>query len=308
MSRQWNQNPVREWVRKAIRGILPDGVRRTIRYSPFFVRHRSTAVNVYHCTVQRTASQWVRGVLSDHRVHRFSGLKPYHHYDRFPRGFDPRPLESRPFGEALPRRTVATPLYAGYSDYRSLPKPRTYRTFFVMRDPRDIVTSWYFAMKKSHRTMDGALTPIRKELERLDRVEGMLHALHLLEENTGMFEALRSWVSEEARQDDSVLLVRFEDLTGAGNLPTFRKLMDHCDIAIPDGTLAELLRDHSFERLTGRSRGEEDEESHLRKGVHGDWRNHFTDEIHDAFREATGDLVESLGYRPAESVRSGDAG
>lgn len=306
MSDEKGKGPVIQMVRKGIREVLPDRLRRAIRYSPLFVSHRSTAVNVYHCTVQRTASRWLRGVLSDVRVHRFSGLRPYDHHARLPRGFDPRPLTKRPFEEALPRRRLVTPLYVGYSDYRSIPKPETVRTFFVMLDPRDIVTSWYFAMKKSHKSLDGALTPIREELNRLGRVEGMLHAIDLLEENTGMFEALGSWVSDEARKDEAVLLIRFEDITGDGNFSTFRRLMDHCDIAIPDDTLSELLEDHSFERLTGRSRGDADEESHMRKGVHGDWRNHFTDEIQERFREATGDLVRAMGYREIERRSSGE--
>jgi hypothetical protein len=36
--------------------------------------------------------------------------------------------------------------------------------------------------------------------------------------------------------------------------------------------------------------------SHYRKGKPGDWRNHFDDDIHEAFAAATGDLIELLGY------------
>jgi hypothetical protein len=46
----------------------------------------------------------------------------------------------------------------------------------------------------------------------------------------------------------------------------------------------------------GRKIGEEDEKSHYRKGIAGDWRNHLTDDHVKLFRKCHGDLVERLGY------------
>lgn len=53
----------------------------------------------------------------------------------------------------------------------------------------------------------------------------------------------------------------------------------------------------SFENLAGgRVVGQEDQNSHYRRGIAGDWRNHFTDTHIAAFRDRYGDLVEKLGY------------
>ena len=50
-----------------------------------------------------------------------------------------------------------------------------------------------------------------------------------------------------------------------------------------------------FEANTkGRRAGVEDTASHYRKGVAGDWENHFDDEVTATFREVTGDLLEAL--------------
>ena len=64
---------------------------------------------------------------------------------------------------------------------------------------------------------------------------------------------------------------------------------------------AEQVRDAviacRFESLTGgRSRGQEDVESHERKGVAGDWRNHFTGRITSAFERRFGELLIATRY------------
>lgn len=51
-----------------------------------------------------------------------------------------------------------------------------------------------------------------------------------------------------------------------------------------------------FKRASGRTDGAEDRSSFLRKGVAGDWRNHFSAEAGQAFDDVTGDALISLGY------------
>ncbi|MBV1853687.1 sulfotransferase domain-containing protein [Catellatospora tritici] len=79
--------------------------------------------------------------------------------------------------------------------------------------------------------------------------------------------------------------------------------------ALPWPTLGRLPRayvplavgHHTFTRLSYSDRrpGEVDEMNHYRKGVPGDWRNHFTERHRSAFRARYGDLAERLGY-PAD--------
>ena len=58
-----------------------------------------------------------------------------------------------------------------------------------------------------------------------------------------------------------------------------------------------MVHDNRFETKTaGRKEGEEDVTSHYRKGVAGDWRNHFTQAHVDEFKTRYGDLLVRLGY------------
>jgi hypothetical protein len=58
-------------------------------------------------------------------------------------------------------------------------------------------------------------------------------------------------------------------------------------------------------KAKGRRAGEENVQSHYRKGVAGDWINHFTPEHVEAFKERFGDLVQRLGYETEDDWGAG---
>jgi hypothetical protein len=52
-----------------------------------------------------------------------------------------------------------------------------------------------------------------------------------------------------------------------------------------------------FKKYSGwRDQGMEDQYSHYRKGMPGDWKNYFNRDITDYFQIKTGDLLAVLGY------------
>jgi hypothetical protein len=252
------------------------------------VLHQSVHQNIYHCTVQKSASQWIRRLLSDPRIRRYSGLESYQYQQQLPGKFDPRKLTDRRFVTAFPESTIATPLYVDYEGFASIPKPQRYKAFFVMRDPRDIVVSWYFSTKLSHKAQ-GDIERVRQELLRLTEVDGLRFSIDWLADY-GLFGAQRSWLNAPSR-DANVLLVRYEDLIGADQQSHIERLMLHCDIPISCDELGVVLAEYSFEQLSGRRRGNEDAHAHYRKGVAGDWLNHFDAAVHRHFHDVAGDLL-----------------
>ena len=59
---------------------------------------------------------------------------------------------------------------------------------------------------------------------------------------------------------------------------------------------AAIVDKFSFKRQTGRRAGTEDRKSFLRKGVAGDWVNHFDRSAGERFDQLAGDLLVELGY------------
>lgn len=236
--------------------------------------------NIYHCTVHKTGSQWIKALFSDPLVYQYSGLLPY----------DPRFYRKRQ-PPVIPPGRAALALFYPYKRFQAIAKPEKYRAFFVIRDPRDIVVSSYFSLRNSHAPM-GDIPTMRKILQGKPMKEGLLDVISRLSER-GLFSRLRSW--RLAPASETIRLFRYEELTGEHQLDEMDRLMRHCGISIPSSELAELLSRYSFSKMRS-DRESTGTISHYRKGKAGDWRNHFDDEIYDAFTAATGDLVELLGY------------
>ncbi len=265
------------------------------------IAHRSPFGNLYHCCTQKTASQWFRLVLCDPAVFKYTGLEAYtfaqvearyfagdttldKFYQQMYHGF-PERIEA-------PKQTVAH-LYAGYSTFQAIPKPRNYRAFFVLRDPRDIVVSWYYSARFSHPNFPG-LETLRHRLESLNLEDGLKASIDSLLA-WGVFDGQASWVAASGN-DANARVFRYEDFV-KDNYEFLEVLFGYLEIGVPNSVLRELCVRHKFERYShGRCKGEEDPQSHYRIGLAGDWARLFTSSVSAYFQGATGDLLATLGY------------
>ncbi len=171
------------------------------------------------------------------------------------------------------------------------------RGFHVMRDPRDIVVSGYFSHRNSH-PLDGwpALTVHRDRLRSISKIDGLLVEMDFLRP---IFEMMRQWEPLPLVRE-----VRFEELI-RNPVETFDAIFTHLQIVpmrIDEAALREIVDCQSFARMSGgRTPGEENAGHHFRKGVPGDWRNHFTPAHIEYFKERYNPLLLKLGYERDEN-------
>ena len=250
---------------------------RVTQYSPYD--------NIYHCCTQKTASQWFKKIFSDPIFYQYTGLEVYP-FKQFPARF-----QDAHFDKALPKRTVGTHLYIDYPTYTSILKPEKYKTFFILRDPRDIVVSWYFSVFYSH-PENKIISDIRQKLKRLSSSEGLKYSIAYLEEN-GLFEGQKSWAKRGGQQ---LKVFKYEELA-KDNLSFLNQLFAFLEINIPQEKITILYEKHQFSKYSGgRSQGVEDLQAHYRKGFPGDWKSHFDSSTKTYFQKVTKDLLGQLNY------------
>ncbi len=75
-----------------------------------------------------------------------------------------------------------------------------------------------------------------------------------------------------------------------------RSLLDYLDLPCDEALLTRLLDRSSFRYYTGRDPGQENRKRFYRKGIAGDWENHFSAEDKRIFKQIAGDLLIQLGY------------
>jgi hypothetical protein len=201
------------------------------------------------------------------------------------------------------------------------------RSFHVIRDPRDVIVSGYFSHRNSHPT-EGiqGLAGHREHLRSVPKEEGLIREM----------DFSRRSLLDMAEWDycrPEILEVRLEELA-ASPYDGFVRIFRHLELLPEDEPasgreLASVYLRRALNRLAsrpalaavrrpmpatgeillgavygnrfeaqtkGRRAGAEDANSHYRKGVAGDWVNHFTPKVADAFEERFGDMLGRLGY------------
>jgi len=90
--------------------------------------------------------------------------------------------------------------------------------------------------------------------------------------------------------------LRYEDLHSQPE-PLVRRMLEFLQVDSSDTSLSSCLEAGSFERsLGGRQRGQTDQKAFYRKGIVGDWQNHFDEQSLQVFMSLAGDMMHQLGY------------
>lgn len=170
------------------------------------------------------------------------------------------------------------------------------KTLLMIRDPRDQTVSRMFHIRRdtTHRW--------HHRLNRMRQREALMACIEGgpdLTDAATLIQFTRTWLNKA----DSLYCVRYEDLVSE-SFNKFSNVLHHLGIDIPHILLHLIIRRNRFERLVigrriwkpSRTPGQENPTSHYRKGIIGDWKNHFDAEHVRRFKEVAGDGLIMLGY------------
>jgi hypothetical protein len=225
-----------------------------------------------HFTHAKAGSTWIDGILRE----------------LFGKRVKPRFWSKPDFTDA--RGHVFASVFLSRDEALASPDVQKARRFFVLRDLRDTMISRYFSIRDSHKPDPaGRIEAMRARLLEMSPEEGLIEVMG----DAGMeatAKIQRSWLGTDE------IILRYEDLI-ADDVRLFSELfVDRLRLPVRAPRVEKAVVSQRFDTIYGRKPGEEDVKSHGRKGIAGDWRNHFTRRLGELFHSRYGELLKGGGY------------
>jgi Sulfotransferase domain len=156
----------------------------------------------------------------------------------------------------------------------------------IYRDLRDVAVSYYFYVKQ---------TPWHSE-HKLYKNLCIEDGLKLFA-NSLLIPYVRWIESWENNANSSLkLILRYEDLL-VNSEAELLNVAKHCNLDSSVSKITEIVTVNSFANLSGgRNKGNESQNSFFRKGIAGDWKNHFTPSVKSIYKEKIGEFLIKFKY------------
>lgn len=175
----------------------------------------------------------------------------------------------------------------------------------VWRDGRDVMVSLYYHLAADNDFASPAAKAHSRALLKTDDVDDIrsnlprfieLASMGKLHPGFGWGEFQRRWHKHPRVLADT----RYEAMLADAGAELFR-LQAALGGKRSEADCQAIAERYSFERQANRKRGETDNTSFLRKGIAGDWKNHFSPEACQVFDHYAGEALVALGYEPDRS-------
>ena len=182
--------------------------------------------------------------------------------------------------------------------------PTMKNVFVVLRDGRDIMVSYYYHSLFPNDKFNSRLVEITRRELHFDDYDDIKHNLPRFIEykftrnkhpRFTWSEFVNSWIAKD------VAFIRYENLLKDPVKELGQAIYRVCKIEPDKDRIRHITEKYSFKNLSGRNPGEENKHSFVRKGIAGDWKNHFSKEARRVFNDFAGRELIKLGYENDDS-------
>lgn len=182
-------------------------------------------------------------------------------------------------------------LYSAFGGYPiGIPKIECYKVVLVVRDPRDVLTSRYFA-KKTRRGLPPRAGTDREDFVReRKRARSMSIDDFALANTEELRKTYQRYMDALLQEHPNVYVTRYEDMT-ADVEQWLDDLLSYVELPAPRHVRTEIVEE--ARAIQGKK---EDESSHYRKGVPGDHREKLRPKTVEKLTAIFEDVLERFGY------------
>jgi adenylylsulfate kinase len=159
------------------------------------------------------------------------------------------------------------------------------RFVLMYRDLRDMCVSRYFHVLNEETQRHYKL------YHSLPKEEGILHSINIIRKEYVKWVA--DWYEVAQANSDKILTVRYEDLH-ADVSGTMKKVLSFYEIPYQEALLEKMAETQLRKPVALKESLAKGETK--RRGIIGEWREHFTQEHKDYFKDFAGPLLIQLGY------------
>jgi glutaredoxin 3 len=173
------------------------------------------------------------------------------------------------------------------------------RSIYIMRDGRDTFISRYFHLLRQPVQKAAAEKYLGREMTPDNMSENLTGFIRFLTTYSGSAPDWREHIRNWSRHD--FITVKYEELSQDPEGTLARALQQLAGEPPDMERVRAAVEANRFSKLTARKPGQEDSTNYFRKGVVGDWRNHFTKTDARVFDEYAGDELVLAGYEQDRS-------
>lgn len=164
-----------------------------------------------------------------------------------------------------------------------------FKKILLVRDPRDILVSHYFSMKKSHAIPVGEMG--NKLLKQRQSMQAMDVNEYALSKAQSFYNIFRSYLSIE---NDLLKVFKYEDIVFKKSA-WIRDILEFLELRLESNKIDEIARRHDiFPKV-------EQPDSHIRKVIPGDHRHKLKPDTIYALNQVFAPVLTKYGYAVEQS-------
>ncbi|MCG8320341.1 MAG: sulfotransferase domain-containing protein [Cytophagales bacterium] len=262
-------------------------------------RNNSEAKSIIHFSINKAATQYVKGVLT--KMSNEHGLTPVAIHDYAFLTKMPY-LDSLSIKEMEQYKHIFKPRGYLYSVFggmiEGIDNLEKYNVVLSVRDPRDILVSNYYSTALSHPVPPEKSDKREEFLEVREWARSISIDEYVLSESDKVHAVFDRYRNNLIAKYDNVGIVRYEDMV-SGYRRWLAGLANKSGLKISDRLSEELLTEYEQNRVR-----KENKFAHVRKGVAGDYREKLREDTIEQLNDQFDGILGFFGYKKQGATMS----